>query len=113
MASVSDIHNFSDQFQYQLRKLGDADIDERDRRAIKELIRYQDTQRNLAASTSGARRWRRRSTLPRLSPDPTSKPTAVRIRNAENIVPGGFEPPSMANFGYPTRFRSNSLQRPL
>ncbi|QAU12831.1 integrase [Halorubrum sp. BOL3-1] len=52
MASVNDIHNFSDQFQYQLRKLDDADIDERDRKAIKELIRYQDTQRNLAASTN-------------------------------------------------------------
>lgn len=52
MASVSDIHNFSDQFQYQLRKLDGADIDERDRKAIKELIRYQDTQRNLAASTN-------------------------------------------------------------
>lgn len=52
MASVGDIHNFSDQFQYQLQKLEDADIDDRDRRAIKELIRYQDTQRNLAASTN-------------------------------------------------------------
>ena len=52
MASVSDIHNFSGQFQYQLQKLDDADVDERDRKAIKELIRYQDTQRNLAASTN-------------------------------------------------------------
>jgi len=52
MASVGDIHNFGDQFKYQLDKLDDADIDERDRKAIKELIRYQDTQRNLAASTN-------------------------------------------------------------
>lgn len=52
MASVSDIHNFSDQFQYQLEKLDDADIDDRDRAAIREFIRYQDTQRGLAESTN-------------------------------------------------------------
>lgn len=52
MASVSDIHNFSDQFQYQLDKLDEADIDDRDRQAIAEFIRYQDTQRGLAASTN-------------------------------------------------------------
>jgi integrase len=52
MASVRDIHNFGDQFQYQLRKLEEADIDDRDREAIKEFIRYQDTQRGLAASTN-------------------------------------------------------------
>jgi hypothetical protein len=40
MASVGDIHNFGDQFQYQLKKLGEADIDERDREAIQEFIRY-------------------------------------------------------------------------
>lgn len=52
MASVSDIHNFGDQFKYQLDKLNEADIDERDREAIAEFIRYQDTQRGLAASTN-------------------------------------------------------------
>ena len=52
MASVSDIHNFDGQFKYQLDKLNKADIDEHDRDAIKELIRYQDTQRGLAASTN-------------------------------------------------------------
>ena len=52
MASVSDIHNFDDQFKYQLDKLDEADIEERDRKAIKEFIRYQDTQRGLAASTN-------------------------------------------------------------
>jgi len=52
MASVSDIHNFGDQFKYQLDKLAEADIDERDREAIREFIRYQDTQRGLAASTN-------------------------------------------------------------
>lgn len=52
MASVSDIHNFDDQFDYQLRKLEVADIDERDREAIRDFIRYQDTQRGLAASTN-------------------------------------------------------------
>ena len=52
MASVRDIHNFDDQFKYQLDKLDEADIDERDRKAIRELIRYQDTQRGLAASTN-------------------------------------------------------------
>jgi len=52
MASVSDIHNFGDQFQYQLDKLAEADIDDRDREAVMEFIRYQDTQRGLAASTN-------------------------------------------------------------
>ncbi len=52
MASVSDIHNFEAQFKYHLDKLDEADIDERDREAIKEFIRYQDTQRGLAASTN-------------------------------------------------------------
>jgi integrase len=52
MANVKDIHNFDEQFQYQLQKLEEADIDERDRKAIKDLIRYQDTQRGLAASTN-------------------------------------------------------------
>jgi integrase len=52
MANVGDIHNFDDQFQYQLGKLDEADIDDRDRKAIKGLIRYQDTQRGLAASTN-------------------------------------------------------------
>jgi integrase len=52
MASVRDIHNFDDQFKYQLDKLNEADIDERDREAIREFIRYQDTQRGLAASTN-------------------------------------------------------------
>jgi|AntRauTorcE11898_2_1112593.scaffolds.fasta_scaffold08628_2 integrase len=52
MASVGDIHNFGDQFKYQLDKLDEADIDERDREAIQEFIRYQDTQRGLAASTN-------------------------------------------------------------
>lgn len=52
MASVRDIHNFDDQFQYQLDKLDEADIDERDREAIMEFIRYQDTQRDLAVSTN-------------------------------------------------------------
>ncbi|WP_256298919.1 site-specific integrase [Haloarchaeobius salinus] len=52
MANVTDIHNFDDQFQYQLDKLDGADIDDRDRKAIKDLIRYQDTQRGLAASTN-------------------------------------------------------------
>jgi len=52
MANVGDIHNFDDQFQYQLDKLDEADIDDRDRKAIKDLIRYQDTQRGLAASTN-------------------------------------------------------------
>ena len=52
MAAVDDIHNFGDQFTNQLRKLDEADIDERDTKAIKEFIRYQDTQRELAASTS-------------------------------------------------------------
>jgi len=52
MASVSDIHNFDDQFRYQLEKLDEADIDDRDRAAIREFIRYQDTQRGLAASTN-------------------------------------------------------------
>jgi hypothetical protein len=52
MASVSDIHNFGDLFDYQLRKLEEADIDERDREAIQDFIRYQDTQRGLAASTN-------------------------------------------------------------
>jgi integrase/recombinase XerD len=52
MASVNDIHNLGDQFQYQLDKLEEADIDERDREAIKSFIRFQDTQRNLAVSTN-------------------------------------------------------------
>lgn len=52
MASVEDIHNFGDQFQYQLEKLNETDIDERDREAIREFIRYQDTQRDLAVSTN-------------------------------------------------------------
>lgn len=52
MARVSDIHNFGDQFRYQLDKLDEADIDERDPEAIKEFIRYQDTKRGLAASTN-------------------------------------------------------------
>lgn len=52
MASVNDIHNLGDQFQYQLDKLEEADIDERDRKAIKAFIRYQDTQRDLAVSTN-------------------------------------------------------------
>ena len=52
MASVTDIHNFDEQFSHQLDKLAEADIDERDRRAIREFIQYQDTQRGLAASTN-------------------------------------------------------------
>jgi len=52
MASVRDIHGFDDQFTYQLDKLDEAAIDERDRDAIMEFIRYQDTQRGLAASTN-------------------------------------------------------------
>jgi hypothetical protein len=40
MASVIDIHNFGDQFTKQLRKLGEADIDERDAEAIRESIGY-------------------------------------------------------------------------
>ena len=52
MASVRDIHNFGAQFTYQLEKLDEADIDDRDREAIAEFIRYQDTQRGLAANTS-------------------------------------------------------------
>ena len=52
MASVTDIHNFDEQFSQQLDKLAEADIDERDRRAIREFIQYQDTQRGLAASTN-------------------------------------------------------------
>jgi site-specific recombinase XerD len=52
MASVRDIHNFDDQFKYQLDKVAEAEIDERDREAIQEFIRYQDTQRGLAASTN-------------------------------------------------------------
>ena len=52
MASVSDIHNFGDQFTQQLEKLDEADIGDRDRKAIKQFIRYQDAQRGLAASTN-------------------------------------------------------------
>ena len=52
MASVTDIHNFEEQFKCQLDKLAEADIDERDRQAIQEFIRYQDTQLGLAASTN-------------------------------------------------------------
>lgn len=36
MASVRDIHNFGDQFTYQLKKLSEADIDDRDQAAIRE-----------------------------------------------------------------------------
>jgi len=49
MGSVTDIHNFDDQFRYQLEKLEEADIDDRDAEAVREFIRYQDTQRGLAA----------------------------------------------------------------
>lgn len=52
MASVNDIHNFDEQFKGQLDKLAEADIDEHDREAIQEFIRYQDTQLGLAASTN-------------------------------------------------------------
>jgi len=52
MVSVSDIHNFDDQFKQQLQRVDKADIDDRDREAIKEFVRYQDTQRGLAASTN-------------------------------------------------------------
>jgi hypothetical protein len=49
---VSDIHNFDGQFNYQLNKFNEADIDERDRDAIEDPIRYQDTPHGLAASTN-------------------------------------------------------------
>jgi len=52
MASVSDIHNIEDQFTYQLEKLDEADIDEHVSQAIRGFIRYQNTQRGLAASTN-------------------------------------------------------------
>jgi hypothetical protein len=49
---VRDIHNLDDQFNYKLDKLNEADIDERDWKAIQILIRHQDTQRGLAANTN-------------------------------------------------------------
>ena len=65
MASVTDIHSFGDQFTNQVRKLGAADIDERDSEAIREFTRYQDTQRELKASTNVNSR-----SDPRLSVEP-------------------------------------------
>lgn len=49
---MSGIHNFDDQFGYQLKKLDETNIEDRDRQASREFIRYQDAQRGLAASNN-------------------------------------------------------------
>ncbi|MXR41244.1 tyrosine-type recombinase/integrase [Halobaculum sp. WSA2] len=51
MPDLTDIHGFGEQFQNQLAKLEEADIDDADRKAIRAFTRYQDTQRDLATST--------------------------------------------------------------